>query len=321
MAETLESASSMVRVNCPVCHGRDEERFLQVPDRFSPELTPRYTLVRCRRCGLVYLNPRPHEEMSAIFYQHEAYTPFTSTHQQHSVFDRLYRALRLFNNRWKRQKIERLRPEKGSLLDVGCGTGEFLLEMAKSGWQVRGVEKDARAAAYAVESLELRVVAGGIERLPAMPASFEVVTLWHVLEHLYDPHRTLMQIRDLLKVGGLLVLAVPNVESIDAKVYRDSWVAFDAPRHLQHFTLQTLRTLCEMHKFTFVKSLALPFDPYFNALSSENLDEKIHHRGKFGKLFRLLRAGLVADRAFLAGLLRHSATNSGASSIMTFWRK
>ncbi|MFQ5631113.1 MAG: class I SAM-dependent methyltransferase, partial [bacterium] len=266
MSARVETQQHIETAPCPVCHTLNSKTYLCVPDRFALEKGNRFSLVQCQECTLIYLNPRPVEEASAAFYENEEYTPFVSAQSTQSGFDKIYQRIRKYNNSWKRRLIERNTPEKGSLLDVGCGTGEFIAEMARSGWQTRGLERDPKAAAYAVGELELDVICGTLDAMPSAPESYDVVTMWHVLEHLYEPHRALVQIRETLKSGGLLVLAAPNANSLDAKFYKENWVAYDAPRHLQHFTLKSLRSLCEMHNFTLVKKMLLPVDCYFNAL-------------------------------------------------------
>lgn len=293
---------------------------LRVPDRFSAEDETPFVLVECRKCGLLYLNPRPIEEQSGAFYENDAYNPFISAKTEKNTFDRLYDRIRKHNNRSKRKLIERHLSGPGRLLDVGCGTGEFLAEMASVGWQVRGIERDAKAAAYAVEKLRVNVVRGTLDSMPSVEASFDVVTMWHVLEHVYNPHKTLMQIRDLLKEGGLLVVAVPNAHSLDAKIYQQNWVAYDAPRHLQHFNFKSLRGLCEMHGFSVLKKALLPVDSFFNALMSEKLQEQKGGSSVLRPL-RWLRAGIVANTAVVLGKFSNYFSKPVGSTLLVVFRK
>lgn len=318
---THETQLETESIACPICHTVNTKIFLRVPDRFEITKGERFALLKCRKCTLIYLNPRPVEQTSSIFYDHEEYTPFVSAQHSNSGFDKLYQSARGYNNKWKRKKIEREMPEKGRLLDVGCGTGEFIEEMARAGWQVRGLERDPKAAAFAVEKLKLNVVCGTLENMPAAAESFDVVTMWHVLEHLYHPHKALIQIRDILKPDGLLVIAVPNANSLDALFYKQNWVAYDAPRHLQHFNLKSLRSLCEMHNFTLVRKMLLPIDSFFNALMSEKLIEKREHNSAKTKVFRLARAGIVAKSALFFGLVSNMFSHPRGSTLLLMLRK
>lgn len=309
-------------ISCPVCHTGGASEFLHVFDRLQPADAQAYRLVKCNRCSLIYLNPRPVEAASGQFYHDAAYLPFASAKHEQAPIERLYVQLRRWNNRWKRRWLEKAYPQKGALLDIGCGTGEFMQEMQNAGWKVRGVEKDPRAAAYAMEHLKLNVFIGSIDSIPAVDGTYDVITMWHVLEHLYEPHKALIRARDLLKPGGLLLIAVPNVESLDAKVYRNSWIAFDAPRHLQHFRLKTLRMICGMHKLSYVRHENIPLDAFFNAMMSELLDaERKGRKNVIYRGMRLIRGVAVAKMALLAGFITRRSWRFRGSSLMTLWRK
>ena len=304
-------------IACPLCHTREEKPFFDVEDTTGWMPQKHYRLVRCLRCDLVYLNPRPVEEEAAKFYETDRYLPFVSSHgRELTGLEKWYARLRRWNSRWKRKQIEKFH-RKGRILDVGCGTGEFLHEMVTHGWEGRGVERDPDAVHHAIETLKLRVYAGSIETMPTAAASFDVVTMWHVLEHLYAPHRALQKVRDLLTPGGVLVIAVPNVQSIDAKAYRRRWVALDLPRHVQFFNLKSLRMLCEMHKFSFMAVKNLPLDSLFNAWMSEHGNKQ----RLWLRPLAYLRAGLIAQAALLCGWLKPGKTRFLGSTLLTFWKK
>lgn len=320
----------METVPCPLCQTTGADDYLHVADRFRLEMKTIYSLVRCRHCKLVYLNPRPIEAESGQFYESAGYIPFVSAQEAQSQFERIYIRTREWHNRWKRRHIERHRSQPGRLLDVGCGTGEFLREMARAGWQVCGCERDSKAAAYAAQHDVLDVICGDIESLGRIPGpasgsqpavAFDVVTMWHVLEHLYAPHQALSAVRDLLAPGGLLIIAVPNLTCIDARFYRQHWVAYDAPRHLQHFSPKTLRAMVEMHKFRLLDQCMLPLDSFFNAVMSELLITARFRSSKAIAALRLLRAAGVASAAFLCGLATTHFRHPLGSSIMYCFEK
>jgi 2-polyprenyl-3-methyl-5-hydroxy-6-metoxy-1,4-benzoquinol methylase len=137
----------------------------------------------------------------------------------------------------------------GRALDIGCGSGGYLAFLARLGWSCSGVEPGARSRTYAREVLGLDVEAGPLAACRYPSRHFDVVTMWHVLEHLSDPLGTLREIRRILKPDGRLLLRTPNVESLEARVFRGDWYGLDPPRHLFLYSPRTLRPLLERHGF------------------------------------------------------------------------
>jgi 2-polyprenyl-3-methyl-5-hydroxy-6-metoxy-1,4-benzoquinol methylase len=216
--------------------------------------------------------------------------------------------------------VERIARSRGTLLDVGCGTGEFLREMRRAGWTVRGVESDEGAARHARGRHGLDVVCGDIHDVGPSDGTFDVVTMWHVLEHLASPQRALALIRGVLKPRGLAVIAVPNVESVDAAVYGSDWNAYDAPRHLHHFSFEVLDRLCRDAGLELSRRRSLPADAAYNAFSSEALRWRRRGTGLAGRGAGVGRAAFVAARSLVAvaPFRRGSAPFSG-STLLTFW--
>ncbi|MDZ7269197.1 MAG: class I SAM-dependent methyltransferase [candidate division KSB1 bacterium] len=267
-------------------------------DRFALADGPVYRLQRCRDCGMVYLNPRPTEAASGRFYQHEAYLPFASLARRPTALQKLYDGLRRCNLNWKRRLVARLK-SGGALLDVGCGTGEFLACMRAAGWRVTGLERDARAANWGRRQFELDIHVGSVADLP--PGRFDLITLWHVLEHLYAPRAVLQRLREYLADEGVLILAVPNLASLDAAVYGADWIALDTPRHVNHFTPATLTRLAHACGFAVRELRQLPLDAFFNTLMSEQLQRQTGRRRAARLPLRLLRAGGVTAASLFAG--------------------
>lgn len=133
----------------------------------------------------------------------------------------------------------------GRALDVGCGDGAFLEELAGKGWDVIGTELSESIARTARARLGDRVCVGNIQELRMSSASFDLITLWHVLEHLEDPKRVLEESRRLLKADGKIIVAVPNIESWQARLFGRDWLHLDVPRHRWHFSARTLGGLAE----------------------------------------------------------------------------
>ena len=217
----------MERVSCNLC-GSLETRLLFRTSDLQLKNEGVFNLVQCQQCGLVYLNPRPTKASIARYYQH-----------YHD---------RSTNDAWlERRQLEKLREveryrEAGRLLDVGCGKGSFLRAARDRGWRCFGVEISPQASNDA-RRMGLDVTTGGFEYVDYPDNFFDVITMYHVLEHLHDPREALGKAYQLLKSGGLLVVAVPNFDSLQAKIFRQRWYHLDAPRHLYHFTPRTLKML------------------------------------------------------------------------------
>lgn len=272
---------------------------MRVADRFALAEGPAYDLQRCRVCGMIYLNPRPAEAMSGRYYQHEAYLPFASLAARPTATQKLYDYLRQINLRWKRRLLSRF-CARGALLDVGCGTGEFLAFMRASGWQVRGLERDPAAADWGRRNFQLDIETGSVQDLKAGSPS-DVITLWHVLEHLYSPKAALLHLRDQLTEDGQLIIAAPHIESFDARVYGSEWIALDVPRHVNHFTLPALQRLAETCGFHLRACRQLPLDAFFNAMMSEQLQAQARQSRSWFLPLRFARAGTVAAASLIAG--------------------
>ncbi len=195
-----------------------------------------FSVVRCTACSLVYLCPRPAGSALDAFYP-DAYYPLDATPsaQVRAVAVGLFRRVQAWVREQGRARVR--------LLDVGCGTGVFLDLAQQAGWHVWGIEPGAAACAYARTRFGLDVHCGTLEDAPLLPESFDVVTMWHVLEHLPHPLEGLRRVHQALAPGGLLLIGVPNFASLEACLFGRRWYSLDVPRHLYHFTPATLRAI------------------------------------------------------------------------------
>jgi 2-polyprenyl-3-methyl-5-hydroxy-6-metoxy-1,4-benzoquinol methylase len=221
------AAPERVPVNCPHCGARDGELFTTAVD---PLAEAEFQIQRCRRCRLVYLSPQPPEEELGRYYPDGYYG------RRHRVFRDFFMNLRL-------RSLPPRRTE-GRLLDIGCGHGEFLLACRREGWKVIGVEHEGAPIMEMRSSLGLEVMTTN-ELSSLADASFDVVTMWHVLEHMTAPREILAQAFRLLRPGGTLVVEVPNLGSWQARMGPRYWFHLDAPRHLVHFERDTLGAMLE----------------------------------------------------------------------------
>lgn len=217
----------MKHVSCNFC-GRDDAAPLnQGPDLLLGKPGD-FRLVRCRHCGLIYQNPQLTTAELAPHYPDD-YLPFQQDGDAQSR-----RALVLRDHAIGRfcDRVARHHPQPGRLLDVGCATGRFLYAMQQRGWQVQGVEPTPHAARQAQQDFGLEVAVCLLEEAAYPGASFDVVTLWDVLEHVADPQATLAEVARILRPGGLAVFSVPNPDSVEARLFGGCWIGWDRPRHL-----------------------------------------------------------------------------------------
>jgi len=262
-------------VVCDSCGSAQADLLYEVRDR-RYGIGGVFPLVRCRQCGLLYLNPRPAPDSLTKYYP-EQYAPYRvpSEGQAATVARWLERYGPLRRCRailaWK---------TAGRVLDVGCSTGVFLAEMARHGhWELHGVEVNARAAEYARQRYGLRIFTGQLAEAGYADEYFDVATLWHVLEHLPHPRSALSEIHRILKPGGILVVQVPNLGSLEARLFGRFWAGVDAPRHLYVFSQKTLSDLLRAAGFdeVYVPHLSGGY-PSFALSLAFLLGEKVKHQ-------------------------------------------
>jgi 2-polyprenyl-3-methyl-5-hydroxy-6-metoxy-1,4-benzoquinol methylase len=251
--------------NCPVCGSPDLHDKLHVQDKSVSQET--FTIQQCAACGFQFTNPRPDAASIGKYYESDAYVSHNSSAQ--GLINRVYKAARYFTVQHKVALITKLNGGRpGHLLDYGCGTGHFLARAKSTGWQVTGLEPNARARQDAAARVGQPILdASALAGLAS--GSFDVITLWHVLEHVHALHETLTELLAALKPGGKLLIAVPNAESLDAQHYRQAWASYDVPRHLYHFVPATMQRLLASHGLRVVQTLPLALDAYYISMLSE----------------------------------------------------
>lgn len=197
------------------------------------------------------------------YYQSDDY--ISHTDQSESLTDKLYVFIKNYNLKRKVRLLNSLFPEKGSLLDIGAGTGDFLVTAKENNWRVAGVEPNQKARRYAkTKGVNL---AAALNLIPI--CSYDIITLWHVLEHMPNLNDQLAHITRLVKNGGYLILAVPNYKSYDAHYYKEHWAAYDVPRHLYHFTKSSIVKLLLPHGLELIDTKPMLFDSFYVSLLSE----------------------------------------------------
>jgi 2-polyprenyl-3-methyl-5-hydroxy-6-metoxy-1,4-benzoquinol methylase len=248
---------------CPICDSDKKSLFLICKDHTVSKKD--FELQECGACGFVFTSPRPQNSDLGKFYESDEYISHSNTKK--GIVSRLYQSVR---NRTLRQKLELInsRQKKGALLDIGCGTGEFANVMKLDGWNVRGIEPGDGAREMAKKNYGLDVQPEeAIKNIPAN--SMDVITMWHVLEHVPDLQGRVQELKSILRQDGLLLIAVPNRNSHDAAYYGKHWAAYDVPRHLWHFRPQDIRALFRPHGFEVKEVLPMKYDSYYVSMLSE----------------------------------------------------
>lgn len=254
--------------NCPVCSKTQFKPYISCVDYIVSRKT--FHIVQCRACGFRFTNPRPVESEIGKYYESDEYISHSA--RAKGIANKLYKLIRHYTMKKKLGLLNRLTltPTLSSrtLLDIGCGTGEFLNACKQNGWKVTGIEPSKIARKHAKEKYGIVPLAPE-KLLRINRTKFDAITLWHVLEHIHKLEKTIQKMRKLLADHGILIIAVPNCNSFDAQVYGSFWAAWDVPRHLYHFTRKDIEALCGRYGFQLKEVLPMKFDSFYISLLSE----------------------------------------------------
>lgn len=249
---------------CPVCDSTHIQQVFSVKDfSVSEEI---FNIMECATCSLRFTQDAPSKNSMNAYYESEDYISHSDTSK--GPVNKLYKKVRQITLKQKASLVQKsCDRQQGNLLEIGSGTGAFAAEMKKRGWAVTGLEPDekARENAMTFHQIELQPV----ENFYTLkPATFDAITLWHVLEHVHDLHIYMQKFRELLAPGGVLIIAVPNYTSKDANIYKEFWAAYDVPRHLYHFSPMSLKKLTEKHGMNIREYKPMWFDSFYISLLS-----------------------------------------------------
>lgn len=243
--------------NCQVCKSNDLKDFLITKDYFFTK--EEFKLSICNKCNFVFTNPIPDKDQIGKYYNTDKYL----SHDTNSsgLLGSIYKTVRYFNLKGKYSLIKNFK-DNGSVLDIGCGTGEFLNFMKQNKWNTFGVEPEDKAKDFAVNNYDLEIYPESkLQEFPEF--NFDLVTMWHVLEHVYDLNTRLSVISKLLKNDGIFINALPIIDSPDSIKFGKYWAGLDVPRHLHHFSHDSFSRLATNNGFEILGSFPLKFDSYY----------------------------------------------------------
>ncbi len=268
----------MKSVNCPICNSVYYDILLKTKD-YDSGRNELFTVVKCKKCDLIYINPQPSEKELGRYYVFDYYGNYGS------IFHKIFSIINIFFMRNKSKEI--LNKKKGRILDIGCGDGSFLEYMKNKGWDAYGVETSGPGAKIAEKKLKKNIYNSELKRIKFQKGYFDVVTLWYVLEHVKNPDTMIKEVGRIIKNEGTLVLSLQNIKSLQAKIGGDKWFHFDIPRHLYHFSPETLNKLLKKNGFKVEKIRHLSFGYGFFGF----LQTFLNMLGfiKFNFLYRLIK--------------------------------
>lgn len=249
--------------NCPICNSSQFLSFLSCKDYTVSRET--FQIVECNSCHFKFTNPRPEEQNLGAYYKSETYISHSNTSK--GFVNSAYQTVRKYTLLKKLQLISRYY-KTGKILDIGCGTGEFLNICKNAKWEVLGIEPDADARKKSIEKYGLDV-REELEIKSLKNEEFDVISMWHVLEHVPNLNDRIEDLKRLIKPNGMIIVAVPNLTSLDAKIYKEHWAAYDLPRHLYHFSPKDIEAVFKNHGLTVFKILPMVFDSFYVSMLSE----------------------------------------------------
>ncbi|MFK7953350.1 MAG: class I SAM-dependent methyltransferase [Ekhidna sp.] len=244
---------------CPSCgHPKFKNHIICEDHTVSNES---FALVKCDNCELVFTNPRPSIESISSYYQSDQY--ISHTDKANSAIHLVYKLVREYTLSQKLKLISSYK-KKGTILDYGTGTGDFLEKCFKNNWTTFGYEPD-------LDALKIAKSKGKSEFIESLPtkSKVDIITAWHVIEHVYELVDTIRNLKKSLNDDGYMFIALPNIESFDAKEYQEFWAAYDVPRHLYHFSQSSFKQLLGQEKLKLIDVKPMIFDSYYVSLLSE----------------------------------------------------
>jgi SAM-dependent methyltransferase len=245
---------------CPVCKSNGSfKNYISALDYLITK--EEFKVVQCPECSFIFTNPRPDDQSLGHYYKSDNYDSHKT--ENTSLKDFLYKKVRNYSTSKKLTLINKITKGK-SLLDIGCGAGFFINYCHQNQWKVEGMEPNLEALPYTPPTIKIHSHLNTIKE-----NTFDIITMWHSLEHISSLDQVVETAKRSLKKDGKLLIAVPNINSYDYSIYKEYWAALDVPRHLYHFTQESVGILMKRHGLQVVRTEPLVFDSYYVSLLSE----------------------------------------------------
>ena len=266
-------------------HYNQNELFLTCVDHTVSRET--FKLLYDNKYDLLLTYPKPEDKELSKYYESEDYISHTDANT--SLFDKVYQGVKNHTIKQKVKLINSFNYQNKTILDIGCGTGDFLEACSKNQWNVTGIEPNKKARKISVHKTKQSIYTDIEEMINVTTKRYDIITMWHVLEHVPNLSEYIGLLKKLLSPKGTLIIAVPNYKSYDANYYGNFWAAFDVPRHLWHFSQKSIELIFGEFDFKIVKTLPMKFDAYYVSLLSEK------YKSGFSNPIKAFYRGLLSN--------------------------
>jgi 2-polyprenyl-3-methyl-5-hydroxy-6-metoxy-1,4-benzoquinol methylase len=282
--------------NCQICNGNNFLRITKTKDYSTSK--EEFIIVKCQDCEFLFTNPRVKEEKIGEYYKSDKYISHTNSNK--GLFNFLYQTVRKYAIKTKTKLLLNSIGTKKHL-DVGCGTGEFLNACNVKNIECIGIEPSEIARNNAIKNYNLDIRSEtNLNQFNI--DEFDSVSMWHVLEHVYDLNKTIKHLNRIIRNNGVLIIAVPNHKSLDAKKYKNYWAAWDVPIHVNHFSPTTITNLMSKYNFTLKNKIGMKFDSFYVSLLSSE------YRSGRKQYIEGFLMGVISNISAMLGFTEYSST-------------
>ncbi len=251
----------MQNIVCPICENTGFTNKIEIKDYFLSQES--FSITACNHCQFHITNPKPKENTIFQYYKSDAYISHSNTSK--GFISKLYKKVRNINFIIKEKIVKKHTKQNPQILDFGCGAGYFLEHLITKKYEADGLEVENETAKQTETRLNKKIYSS----IESISNKYDVITAWHVFEHLYNLNEDIKQLKSKLKDNGKIIIALPNRNSFDCYHYKQYWAAYDVPRHLYHFSEKDIVNLMQKHGFSYVEKKGMIFDSFYIGLNSE----------------------------------------------------